>query len=386
MPEKKRIALCLEYPLELRGGVSVLVETLIQGLEGLYEVVLVSPDSREKTAHLPLKGHIPWEPGEVSPKTSLALAQELARQGVHLAHFHSGGNFGWGCRFPGHSPIVKMRSVGIPCCTSVHLVVSPLDGYCGPQKPLWFKVAMMPLAHLGKMQTLAHVRGEIAVSRHDAQKLRRWYGFYAGKITQLYHSRLQMPPPDPNPAGRDPVILNVGHIAWRKGQLVLAEGFAKIAARHPEWNLNLVGGWLEPEIIEKIKALAKTQGLESRILLPGERTDTSGLMKRAGIYVQPSFHEALGLALQEAMFLGCPSIAMRAGGMPELVENEKTGLLVDAGNVDQLAQALERFISNYKLRADMGRAAAASIVQKGMTQDQMIAAHARFYESIFRQT
>lgn len=385
MPEKKKIALCLEYPLELRGGVSVLVETLIEGLQDKYDLVLVSPDTAGKVSHLPLKDHITWNPGTVSPANSMELAQVMKRQGVQLAHFHIGGNFGWGNRFPGHSPIVKLRAVAIPCCSTVHLVVNRLDGYCGPQKPLWFKLAMLPLAHLGKMQSLAHVRREIAVSRHDAEKLRRWYGFYAGKITQLYHSRLQMPPPATYFTAREPVILNVGHIAWRKGQLVLAEAFAKIAARHPEWKLNMVGAWQEPKIIEEIKALAKSHGLESRIMMPGERTDTAELMKRAGIYVQPSYFEALGLALQEAMFLGCPAVGSRAGGIPELIDDEKTGFLVEAGNVDQMAAVLEKLISDAPLREKQGRAAVSSIVDKGMTADQMIAGHVSIYESIFKQ-
>ena len=65
------------------------------------------------------------------------------------------------------------------------------------------------------------------------------------------------------------------------------------------------------------------------------------LMSRAAIYVQPSFWEALGLALQEAMFAGCACVGSRAGGIPELIEENKTGLLFEPGNVAQLAAALE---------------------------------------------
>ena len=53
------------------------------------------------------------------------------------------------------------------------------------------------------------------------------------------------------------------------------------------------------------------------------------LMQRAAIYVQPSFWEALGLALQEAMLAGCACIGSRAGGIPELVQHEQNGLLFD---------------------------------------------------------
>jgi len=384
MAEPKKIALCLEYPLALRGGVSVLVETLLAGLSTQYTLVLVSPDKPADVARQPISSHIPWDPAAVSPRTSRALAQELARQGVQLAHFHMGGNFGWGNRFPGHCPIPYTRRLGIHACSTVHLVVSPLDGFCGPQKPLWFKLAMFPLAWTGKMHALANVRCEIAVSRHDTDKLRRWYRPLGGKILQMYHSRLRKESLSATgPVVREPFILNVGHIAWRKGQLVLAEAFAQVAPRHPEWKLMMPGGVAEPAIADQIRAIAKAHSLEERILLPGERADAMQLMKQAAIYVQPSYFEALGLALQEAMFLGCPAIGSRVGGIPELIEHGKTGLLVEPGQTAELAQALETLMSDPALRDKLGRQGAASIIEKGMTAVQMVANHIQLYDSIF---
>jgi glycosyltransferase involved in cell wall biosynthesis len=387
MAERKKIALCLEYPLALRGGVSVLVETLLEGLRERYEPILVSPDKAEDLREQPagefIAGHIPWTPSAVSAQTSKRLAQELVERGVRLAHFHIGGVYGWGNRFPGGCPIPYVNKLGIPTFSTVHLVVSPLDGYCGPQKPLWFKLALLPLAYAGKLQQLAHVRREIAVSRHDAEKLRRWYRPSRGKIIQMYQSRLKKSSRLEIESLREPLVLNVGHVAWRKGQIVLAEAFAQIAPRHPEWKLMMAGALLEKPTVEKIRAIAKTHGLEDRILMPGERKDAMELMKRAGIYVQPSYHEALGLALQEALFLGCPAIGTRAGGIPELVEHERTGLLVEPGRPAEMAQALEILISNPSLRERCGKQAAASIIQKGMTADQMIASHVQLYESSF---
>lgn len=389
MADRKKIALCLEYPLALRGGVSVLVETLLEGLAERYEIVLVSGDAPDQIKTHPasamIAGHIPWKLSDVSAQTSRALAEELAKRGVQLAHFHAGGNFGWGNRFPGACPIPYLSRLGVSTCSTVHLVVNILDGFCGPQKPLWFKLAMLPLAWVGKMQQLAHVRREIAVSQHDAGKLRQWYWPLRGKFTQMYHSRLRMESRGGPVVAREPVVLNVGHIAWRKGQIVLAEAFAQVAPRHPEWKLSMPGAMLEMSTVEKIRAIAKAHRLEDRILLPGERADAMELMKRAGIYVQPSYHEALGLALQEAMFYGCPSIGSRAGGIPELVEHERTGLLFEPGNSAQLAEALEKMMNDAALREKFGKAGAESIVQKGMTAEQMCAKHAELYESIFKK-
>jgi glycosyltransferase involved in cell wall biosynthesis len=388
MSDRKKIALCLEYPLALRGGVSVLVETLIAGLADHHDLVLVSPDTQAGLAGSSvapqLKQHIFWDPATPSVKTARQLARQLAESGVHLAHFHLGGNFGFGNRFPNQSPMSHLSHFGIPCCSTVHLVVHPLDGYCGPQKPLAFKLAMLPLAWLGKMHALAHVRREIAVSQHDHQKLRRWYRPLRGRFAQIYHSRLKAASRPADGTAREPMILNVGHIAARKGQVVLTEAFAQIAPKYPAWKLCLVGHVAEESAGDQIRQIAKKSKLEERILLAGARDDAFDWMSRAAIYAQPSLAEALGLALQEAMFRGCPAIGTRAGGIPELIQHQKTGLLVDAGSAPQLAQAIESFIANKELRETLGRAGAASIVEKGMTFEQMTANHIRLYESILR--
>jgi glycosyltransferase involved in cell wall biosynthesis len=258
-----------------------------------------------------------------------------------------------------------------------------LDGYCGPQKPLWFKLALLAPAWFGKMECLSHLRHEIAVSEHDCGKLKRWYWPVRGKFQVIYHSRIREGS-RPAPMPREPMILNVGHIAWRKGQGLLAEAFAQIAPRHPDWKLCLVGHVAETDEHQRIHETAKKHGLEQRIIFVGKREDAFNFMNRAGIYVQPSYAEALGLALQEAMFCGCPGIGTRIGGIPELISNGKTGLLVEAGKPELMAQALETLITDVKLREEYGRAAAASILERGMTQERMVANHLQLYESMLR--
>jgi glycosyltransferase involved in cell wall biosynthesis len=108
-------------------------------------------------------------------------------------------------------------------------------------------------------------------------------------------------------------------------------------------------------------------------------------MDRASIYVQPSLLEALGLALQEAMFRGCPCVGSTAGGIPELIESGKTGLLTTKGNARELAIAMESLIQDDGLREKYGRAAVQSIVDRGMTRESMIANHVKMYESIMKR-
>ena len=373
--------------MAVRGGVSVLVETLLKELTRLrHAIVLVSPDEPNALRAGELGGlisqHIHWNPEAISRKNAWSLARQIKQTGADVAHFHLGGNYGWGNRFPGCCPMTHLAGLGVPCISTVHLVVNLLNGYCGPQRSVLFKLAMLPLAWLGKMQQLRHVRFEIAVSQHDLRKLQRWYWPLRGRFVQIYHSRLRDADASTRVGGRQPIILNVGHIAWRKGQLVLAQAFARLAARYPEWTLQLAGHDGGDGIVNEVRQLENTPGLAGRISLLGERNDAFELMRRAAIYVQPSFWEALGLALQEAMSCGCAVIGSRVGGIPELISDGETGFLTEAGDVEELAEKLDQLITDQPLRQRFGIAAAASIKQRGMTIEAMVARHMELYEKI----
>jgi len=374
-----RIALCLEYPLHVRGGVSVLVETLMHELKQQgHEIVLVSPDAPNSLGDRlagTIREHVYWNPHQPTRTSAKKLASELADAHIDLAHFHLGGTYGWGNRFPYHCPIFFLRRRGIPCLSTVHSV-DYFSDYCGRQRPAWFKLLMLPLSWGGKWQQLRHVHCEIAVSQHNFRKLRQWYWPARKRIVQVYHSRMRGQSLIPT-TKRDPLILNVGHIASRKGQIVLAEAFARIAARHPEWSLQLAGGDESGETVAKIRDIAERHGLTDRIQLLGERHDALELMQRAAIYVQPSFWEALGLALQEAMYCGCPVIGSRVGGIPELIQD--AGLLFEPGDVGQLSEALEKLIRDEGLRQALGQRATKSIVQRGMTVEAMMKRHLQLY-------
>jgi glycosyltransferase involved in cell wall biosynthesis len=381
----KKIALCLEHPLGLRGGVSVLVETLILGLKEHYDLILVSPDTpeslRESSAASFISQHLAWNPESVSRQTSRQLAKELAQSGANLAHFHFSGNFGWGNRFLGRCSVPYVNKMGIPVCSTIHLLGGALDGFCGPQKPLWFKLALFPAAWLGKMHVLRHLRHEIAVSQNDCRKLQRWYRPLRRKFGHIYHSRLKNSPMQ-NGRERESNILYVGHIAARKGQLFLAEAFARIAARFPAWKVLLIGGAVETECLSRLQEFVQRSSLAGRIQLLGSRPDAMEFMQSAAIFVQPSRLEGLPLALQEAMFTGCACIGTNISGNNEIITHEENGLLVSPGNVDDLARALERLILDADLRQILGRKGALSIANKGMTSEAMLKKHLELYHSM----
>jgi glycosyltransferase involved in cell wall biosynthesis len=373
-----KLALGLEFPLAWRGGVSILVEELIKGLSSRYELVLVSPD--EPDFQWPgVQTHVQWDRTKASRKASSALAARLSELGVQIAHFHFGGNYGWNCRIPGQSPFPFLKRRGIACVTTIHVILALTEGYCGPNKPLWFKWLSLPGAWLGKLDVLRNVKTEIVISRQGCANARRWYWPYRSRFQTVYHSRIDEAQPSPV-LTREPFILGVGHIALRKGQHTLAEAFALIAPTHPEWRLLLIGPDPRDGCSARVEQVISAHKLAGRITLAGSRNDTIEFMRRAGIFVQPSLFEGLPLALQEAMYCGCPCVATDVVGNNELIDGE-TGVLVPPESPARLAEALDELIRHPERRKQLGRRGTAAIIEKKMTAQKMVERHVEIYES-----
>ncbi len=375
-----RIALGLEHLLNLSGGVSVLVGELIQGISAFYEVVLISPDPAG-FKHPGICTHVPWDPANVSRRASKQLAERLASLRVSLAHLHAPGVYGWGWRFPGASPVPFLKQNGIVCVSTIHAVSSLLEGYCGPQKPTWFKFATLPVAWLGKLQALRSLRAEIVVSDEGCRRVRRWFWPMRSRFRCIYHSRLPASLPPVQPA-REPLVISVGHVAWRKGQHTLAAAFAKIAAAHPDWKLAIIGPAGSDGCFAQVQEIISAHRMQHRMSLLGSRDDASEFMQRAAIFVQPSVFEGLPLALQEAMFWGCACVATSVPGNNELIEHDRTGLLVPPLHSEALTDALEQLIRQPEKRLALGRAAAAAVVKKGMNAASMIDHHLALYRAL----
>lgn len=385
-----KVAFALENPLRYGGGVSILVATLIEACLPENEVMLISPDDGVALAQDPLgaklQKHIRWDCAKNPPSQQFSTAsrnalRELVGERPDLVHFHSGGLFSWGNRWPGSSWPAALRRQGIPSVWTNHLVVDWLHGYCGDRKPLWFKLAMLPLSYLGKSQQLAATSAEICVSDHDAGKIRRWYFPFSKKVKRIYHSRLAEHEIAFSPLPREKMILAVGHLAFRKGQHILVQAFAKICREHSDWKLVLIGPESADGCAGWIRSFCRKEGIEAQVELAGPRSNPSNWMKRCSIFVQPSLQEALGLALQEAMATGCACIGTKVGGIPELVVDRAHGRLVAPGDVQAMALALHELANNEALRRGFGREGVSRIKILGMNQKAMVEAHQAMYRA-----
>ncbi|MFZ5998714.1 MAG: glycosyltransferase [Nitrospirota bacterium] len=129
----------------------------------------------------------------------------------------------------------------------------------------------------------------------------------------------------------------VGRLITTKGQRYLLDAFAKVSITIPHARLVIIGeGPLERELKDKAQML----GISQSVLFLGYRNDVFDLLKALDIFVFPSLAEGLGLALLEAMAARLPIIASRVGGIPEVLDDGKYGVLVAPRDASELADSM----------------------------------------------
>ncbi len=151
-----------------------------------------------------------------------------------------------------------------------------------------------------------------------------------------------------------PIVGCVGSLTPHKGQADLVRAFATLPDRLRSGALALVGDGPERA---RLEGLAATLGLRGRVLFLGERRDARRLLPAFDVVAVPSVgREGLGLAALEAMDAARPVVATRVGGLPEVVEEGRTGLLVDPGSPAALAAALRDVLGSPDLGRTLGEA------------------------------
>jgi len=130
------------------------------------------------------------------------------------------------------------------------------------------------------------------------------------------------------------LLLCVGNLYPVKDHATLVRGLPRLPA---DARVAIAGRGEEEA---RLRALATELGVADRLHLLGLRDDVDRLLTAADVFVQPSRHEGLPLAVLEAMGHGLPVVASRVGGLPEAVEDGVSGLLVPPGDPEALARAL----------------------------------------------
>ncbi len=182
------------------------------------------------------------------------------------------------------------------------------------------------------------------------------------KIKIIPHG-IELPKLSSQPQKKTTVIGTIGALLPIKGQIYLIEALKDLSAV----SLWILGSGPLEEILKK-KILVSRLGGQIKIW---EDVEEEEFFRSIDIYIQPSLSESFGLAMIKAMAYNLPVVASDVGGMKEIIENGKTGFLVERANPQALAQAIKKIIEDKKLAKKMGQAGRKR-VEKLFTLDRMV--------------
>jgi len=203
------------------------------------------------------------------------------------------------------------------------------------------------------------VAGIVVNSQATARRFSAWpdirlWTVYNGVDMTAWDSQAK----DEKPFGAEQIILVVSRISHCKRHDIALDVFERLSGRFPGLHLALVGGRDEPEWWRELQARTCMLPEPERVHWLGdvERDELPGWYVSADILLLPSDYESFGRVLVEAMAMGTAVVAFDVGGISEVVEHERQGLLVTPGDVEGMTEAAARLLDDDALRRRMEEA------------------------------
>ena len=218
-----------------------------------------------------------------------------------------------------------------------------------------------------------------AAARHVAER-----GVHLARLRRIYNG-VHLVPLLPGARARararlgidegEIAIALVGRLVRRKGAVDLTRALADPRLDGLRLRAFVIGGAeaAEPQFPRELEQLVAQLGVDRRVAVVGEQEGAAELHAGFDIAVVPARREAFGRAVVEAMHAGVPVVAYRDAALPELVREGEEGLLVDAGDVGALAEAIRVLAVDWRLRDRLGEA--------GRERARAFS-HARFVEEV----
>jgi glycosyltransferase involved in cell wall biosynthesis len=259
----------------------------------------------------------------------------LAKHNVSIVHTH-----GYKADFYGYAAVWPKR---VPLVATSHNWTGKL-------------LTMRTYAVLDRL-VLGRFDEVIVVSDVVAGTLRRW-GVAADKVSTIvngvdiehFRGAAATLRKEIAPAGGT-LVGYVGRLVPEKGGALLLRAAKQVLAASQGTKFVMVG---DGPARQEWETLAKQLGIGEHVSFAGRRDDMAGVYASLDIVVLPSLLEALPMCLLEAMAAGKPVIATRVGAVPKVINAERTGLLLEPGDVGGLASAILRLLSDPKLARQLG--------------------------------
>jgi starch synthase len=350
-----RLAVALltrEYPPDVYGGAGVHVEYLARELAGLVDLTVHCQGADRPGA----VAHRPWDllagANDALQTVSADLSMASAAAAADLVHSHT-----WYANLGGH--LASLLS-GVPHVVTVHSL-EPLRPWKAEQ--LGGGYAVSSWCERIAIESAAAV---IAVSAGMRNDLLGCYPAVRADRVRVIRNGIDTGEYAPDPGidvlqrfGVDPgrpLVVFVGRVTRQKGLPVLLRAAARL---DPETQLVLCAGQPDTaELAAEVAGLVQDlrQARSGVIWLPGmlTRREVIQLLSHATAFVCPSLYEPLGIVNLEAMACRTAVVASRVGGIPEVVADGQTGMLVPPGDLAALADAINTLVRDPALAAAMG--------------------------------
>jgi glycosyltransferase involved in cell wall biosynthesis len=311
------------------------------------EVASLAPFSLDRTGMLPVleEAGLPFSfldiPRLAYPAAVPRIARAVKESGCDVVHAHLG-----------YSAIlapVAARLAGRRCVATLHHMPEDL--------PLRERLKeRMAVAASGRLGTLVFVsdasRREFA--RRYRERPQSWQVAYNGVDLTSFSPGRDTLPTELRIEPDAPVVTVVAALRAPKGHQIAIRAWTDVIASVPEAHLLIVGDGPERQALEQAAAEG---GVGHRVLFLGARGDVPRLLRASALVALPSLTEALPTSLIEAAACGRAAVGTRVGGVPEVIEHGRTGLLIPPGDPAAFADAVVTLLTDTERRHAMEREA-----------------------------
>jgi len=347
------------------GGGERYLELLFERLDRTqYRPLLICPEPGSFVGRMEARGvetHLVHLAPSFNPFALWRLTRLLVQQRVTILQTHGARSNFYG-RIAG-------RLAGVPVIIST--VHNSLKDYEVRPLKRWLYMYLLRL-------TLPLVHRIICVSDSNRRDLIEECSAVAAKTQTVYNGvdpSAFSSQPDRQTVRKElgttpgPVLVTIGRLADQKGHRYLLQALPRLLETWPQLCCLFVG---EGELRDALHHMAIDLGVEQACRFVGVRADIADILAAADLFVLPSLSEGFPFVLLEALAMGCPIVASRVNGIPELIEEGKTGFLVPAREPQALALAIQKLLSDPAAASRMG-AAGRTVVREQFTADRMVA-------------
>ncbi len=298
----------------------------------------------------------------------------LKQRRFDIVHTHSSK--------PGFLGRVAAKLAGVPII--IHTIHGfPFHDFMNPFKRTLYIVLERVLAHISdQLLTVCKLNLEKAVSLRLAPR-RKFANVYSGIDFSKFDIQIDLKKKrrELGLVNGECIVGMIGRLSAQKAPLDFVRAIPVILRSRQDVQFLLVG---DGELRESTEKLSRELGLGDKLKILGFRHDIPEILPLLDVFVLTSYWEGLGRSLTEAMYTGRPVVATRVEGVPELVENGKTGILVEPQDIEGISRGVLNLLEDRETAHRLGQAAASRISSQ-FRADIMVGEIEKIYDRLAQQ-